>query len=71
MPHNDLRTGRCCCKIDFSAVAVVTGIEPFPCHFLGKSDHVTLQLKTLTSPSTWEKIQTPFYSLGGTAGSRP
>ena len=37
-------------KADLSTVAVIIGIEPFSCHFLGKSDHATLPLKTLQFP---------------------
>ena len=37
-------------KANLSTVAVIIGIEPFSCHFLGKSDHATLPLKTLHFP---------------------
>ena len=34
LSHKDLKLGRCCCKIDFSAVAAITGTEPQACHSL-------------------------------------
>ena len=57
-------------KADLSTVAVITGIEPFSCHFLGKSDHATLPLKTLQFPQHLkENSNSLTHGLQGTEGS--
>ena len=58
------------CKADLSTVAVIIGIEPFSCHFLGKSDHATLPLKTLHFPQHLkENSNSLTHGLQGTEGS--
>ena len=57
-------------KADLATVAVIIGIEPFSCHFLGKSDHATLPLKTLHVPQHLkENPNSLTHGLQGTEGS--
>ena len=57
-------------KADLSTVAVIIGIEPFSCHFLGKSDHATLPFKTLHFPQHLkENPNSLTHGLQGTEGS--